>query len=152
MISSVDMVDSHTVRLTTNVPDPVLPARLTLISIVPKNYVEKVGSEGLAAHPVGTGAYKLGEWVRGDYLDLDVNEKYWGAAPQVKRARFRAIPDVAARIAALQAKNADIITNLPPDYIAPIKRTAGLDGRSGRRSPVLFSGAVDPQPRPPQEQ
>jgi peptide/nickel transport system substrate-binding protein len=39
-ISSVDIVDSHTVRLTTTVPDPVLPARLTLISIVPKNYVE----------------------------------------------------------------------------------------------------------------
>jgi peptide/nickel transport system substrate-binding protein len=151
-ISSVDIVDSHTVRLTTTVPDPVLPARLTLISIVPKNYVEKVGSEGLAAHPVGTGAYKLGEWVRGDYLDLDVNEKYWGAAPQVKRARFRAIPDVAARIAALQAKNADIITNLPPDYIAPIKRTAGLDVATVRSARVLFLGLVNTQPGPLQDQ
>ncbi|KIU48725.1 ABC transporter substrate-binding protein [Bradyrhizobium elkanii] len=150
-VSSVDIVDNYTIRLTTTVPDPVLPARLTLINIVSKNYFEKVGNEGLAANPIGTGPYKVGKWVRGDYLDLDANEKYWGDVPQVKKARFRAIPDVAARIAALQAKNVDIITNLPPDYVAPIRKTAGLEVATVPSARVLFLGLVNTVPGPLQD-
>ena len=150
-ISSVDVVDDDTVRITTSVPDPVLPARLTLINIVSKNYFDKVGAEGIAANPVGTGAYKIGKWVRGDFVDLDANETYWGGAPQIKKARFRAIPDVAARIAALQAKNADIITNLPPDYIAPIKKTTGLEVATVPSARVLFFGLVNTIPGPLQD-
>lgn len=151
-VSSVDIVDNYTVRLTTTVPDPVLPARLTLINIVSKAYVEKVGNEGLAANPVGTGPYKLGKWVRGDYLDLDVNDKYWGPAPQIKLARFRAIPDVAARTAALQAKDVDIITNLPPDYIEAIKKASGLQVATVPSARVLFLGLANTVPGPLQDQ
>lgn len=151
-ISSVDVVDDYTVRITTSVPDPVLPARLTLIDIVSKNYFDKVGAEGIAANPIGTGAYKIGKWVRGDFLDLDANEDYWGGAPQVKKAQFRAIPDVAARIAALQAKNVDIITNLPPDYIAVIKKTSDLEVATVPSARVLFFGLVNTVPGPLQDQ
>lgn len=151
-VSSVDIVDDYTVRLTTSVPDPVLPARLTLINIVSKAYFDKVGLEGVAANPVGTGAYKIGKWVRGDFVDLDANENYWGGAPQVKKAQFRAIPDVAARIAALQAKNVDIITNLPPDYIAVIKKASDLQVASVPSARVLFFGLVNTVPGPLQDQ
>lgn len=151
-IKAVDVVDDHTIRLTTAVPDPVLVARLTLISIVPKSYVEKEGAAGLAARPVGTGPYKVGQWVRGDYVDLDLHDRYWGGAPEVKRARFRAIPDTAARMAALQAKNAHIVTNLPPDYIAPIKRAADLDVATVKSARVLFFGLVNTKPGPLQNQ
>lgn len=150
-ISAVDIVDDYTVRITTAVPDPVLSARLTLLNIISKSYFDKVGAEGLAANPVGTGAYKIGKWVRGDFLDLDVNEKYWGGALPVKKARFRAIPDVAARIAALQAKNVDIITNLPPDYIAPIKKTSGLEVATVPSARVMFFGLVNTVPGPLQD-
>jgi len=151
-VSSVDIVDDYTVRLTTSVPDPVLPARLTLINIVSKAYFDKVGLEGIAANPVGTGAYKLGKWVRGDFLDLDANENYWGGAPQVKKAQFRAIPDVAARVAALQAKNVDIITNLPPDYIAVINKASDLQVASVPSARVLFLGLVNTVPGPLQDE
>lgn len=151
-IASVDVVDDHTVRITTKVPDPVLPARLTLINIVSKDYFDKVGAEGLAAKPVGTGAYKVGNWVRGDFVDLDANETYWGGAPKVAKARFRAIPDLAARIAALQARNVDIITNLPPDYIAVIKKTPGLGVAMVPSDRVLFVGLVNTVPGPLQDQ
>lgn len=151
-VTSVDIIDDYTVRLTTSVPDPVLPARLTLISIVPKNYVEKVGAEGLASRPIGTGPYKVGDWVRGDYVDLDAHENYWGVAPQVKRARFRAIPDTAARMAALQAKNVHLVTNLPPDYIASIKKNADLDVAAVESARVLFFGLVNTRPGPLQNQ
>lgn len=151
-VESVQVVDTHTVRLVTNAPDPVLPARLTLIAMVSKVYVEKVGSEGLAAQPVGTGPYRVGKWVRGDYVDLDAFANYWGAKPSIERARFRAIPDVAARIAALQAKNVHLITNLPPDYVEPIKKRADLKVVSIRSPRVLFIGLVNTRPGPLQDQ
>ncbi len=151
-VESVQVVDAQTVRLITSAPDPVLPARLTLIAMVSKAYVEKVGSEGLAAKPVGTGPYQVGKWVRGDYVDLDAFANYWGGKPGVERARFRAIPDVAARIAALQAKNVHLITNLPPDYVEPIKKRADLKVASTRSPRVLFIGLVNNRPGPLQDQ
>jgi peptide/nickel transport system substrate-binding protein len=151
-LSSVEIVDKYTLRLATLKPDPVLPARLTLIFMVPKDYVQKVGSAGLAAHPIGTGPYKVGNWVRGDYVDLDANDTYWGATPQVKHARFRAIPDIAARIAALQAKDVHLITNLPPDYVDPIKRNPDLAVVKTESARVMFIGLVNTRPGPLQDQ
>ena len=34
--------------------------------IVPPEYTEEVGDEGVAEHPVGTGPFKFVEWVKGD--------------------------------------------------------------------------------------
>lgn len=150
-ISGTAVVDSQTLRLTTSAPDPALPARLTLIFMVPQKYAEQVGSAGLAANPVGTGPYKIGQWVRGDYVDLDANPTYWGTKPQVQHARFRAIPDGAARIAALQSKSAQIITDLPPDYIQPIKSRPGLSVESVLSARVLFIGLVNTKPGPLQD-
>lgn len=150
-VSSVSVVDNQTLRLTTSSPDPALLARLTLIFMVPQKYTERVGAAGLAAHPVGTGPYEVGQWVRGDYVDLDANPTYWGTKPQVEHARFRAIPDAAARIAALESKSVQIITDLPPDYIQPIKTRAGLKVESVLSARVLFIGLVNTKPGPLQD-
>lgn len=151
-VEAVQVVNPHTVRLVTSVPDPVLPARLTLIAMVSKAYVEKVGNEGLAAKPVGTGPYQVANWVRGDFVDLEAFPKYWGEKPQVQRARFRAIPDVAARIAALQAKDVHLISNLPPDYVDTIRKRSDLQVATTRSPRVLFIGLVNTRPGPLQDQ
>lgn len=116
-IERVEIVDPYTVNLITSVPDPVLPARLTLIFVVPPKYVKEKGDVEFNLKPVGTGPYKAVEWFKGDRVVLEANEKYWGGAPKAKKVIFRAIPEAQARIAALQTGQADLIVNVPPDQM-----------------------------------
>jgi peptide/nickel transport system substrate-binding protein len=62
-----------------------------------------------ANHPVGTGSYRLKSWDRGSKVTLVANEDYWGEPAKVKQVEFVVIPDAAARVAALQAGEVDII-------------------------------------------
>src|SRR5690606_7829355 len=54
-ISSAEAVDEYTLRVTTNGPDPLLPARLYLIQMVPPEHAQG----DLGRSPVGTGPYEL---------------------------------------------------------------------------------------------
>ncbi|HEX2241176.1 MAG TPA: ABC transporter substrate-binding protein [Actinomycetota bacterium] len=86
----------------------------------------KVDAEGIfrptgtfaTEHPIGTGAYKFEEWVRGDHLTLVRNEDYWGEFPgNVETLIFKPIPDPAARLQALQTgeiQGYDLVD--PQDY------------------------------------
>jgi peptide/nickel transport system substrate-binding protein len=53
-------------------------------------------------HPTGTGAFKFESWVRGDRLTIVRNDDYWGEKANLDSVIFRAIPDNAARLQALQ--------------------------------------------------
>jgi peptide/nickel transport system substrate-binding protein len=50
-----------------------------------------------------------------------VNPRWWGPAPQVRSA-FRAVPNVASRVADLQSRKADLVTTLTPDAANQITR------------------------------
>lgn len=43
--------------------------------------------------PVGSGPFKLAEWVKGDHITLVPNEKYFLGAPKLKQIELRIIPD-----------------------------------------------------------
>ena len=51
---------------------------------------------------VGTGPFKLESWKIGDKLVIVRNDSYWGKKAILRRVIFRAIPDNAARLQALQ--------------------------------------------------
>ena len=65
-ITGVDVVDDYTVRINTASPDPVLPARLYMVQMVPAGATVA----GLANDADGTGPYRFVEWVAGDSLTL----------------------------------------------------------------------------------
>ena len=148
-IAGVELVDRLSVRIVTSKPDPLVPVRMAQMGchIVPPQYVQKVGFEGLARSPVGTGPYKLAEWVKDDRLVLAANEQYWGGKPKVGRVVWKPIPDNFARLGALQAGEVDVITNVPPDQVKALKEgkhTAVLDVVSSRTA--AFSVAAQEPP------
>jgi peptide/nickel transport system substrate-binding protein len=65
--------------------------------------------------PIGTGPYRLAEWVAGSHLDLRANEDYFGPRPAIPRILFRPLPDPATRVAALLAGELDITSLRPVD-------------------------------------
>ena len=110
-ISSVDIVDDYTIRINTNGPDPVLPARLYMVQMVEPG----AAADGLEDEAVGTGPYRFVEWIQGDSLTLTRNTDYWGAEPQIDDVKFVFLPDEQSRLAAVQAGDVDLAVNMSSD-------------------------------------
>ena len=81
-IAGLEAVDRYTVRFRMTDTDYNLPYVMAheALGIVAREVVEKYGeSDGrVMSNPVGTGPYKLGQWVRSSKIVLDANPDYRG--------------------------------------------------------------------------
>lgn len=119
-IDRVEAVDDHTVRFIFKQPDSEFIAIHPLL-ITSKAYHDRVGEAEFTKHPVGTGPYKVVDYVPGQYLDLEAYDKYWGPKPQVKKSRFYFVQDPNTRVAKLQAGEADIIIATPYNVVSSLQ-------------------------------
>ena len=94
---SFNVVDDHTIDVTAEPAQPILPLLLSLVTIVPSETPVEFVRE-----PVGTGPYALAEWNPGQNITLERRDDYWGEAPAVEKATyvFRTDPAVAAAMVA----------------------------------------------------
>jgi peptide/nickel transport system substrate-binding protein len=120
-IDHVEAVNPSTARFVFKTPN-VTVVNERSIYLASKAYHDKVGEQTFFDHPVGTGPYKLVDYKRGQYADLEANANYWGGAPQVKRARIYFIKDDATRAAKLQSGEADLISAAPWNLIAAFQK------------------------------
>ena len=122
-ITQVETPDDFTVVVKTDSPFPNLLRELAQIAIITRKVGEGVTvqdfNSGKAA--IGTGPFKLVEWVPGDRLVLARNESYWGDRPAWDRVIFKPIPSSPARMAALLAGDVDLINYVPSTDIAKLK-------------------------------
>jgi peptide/nickel transport system substrate-binding protein len=88
--------------------------------VVPPQYVEEIGLEAFANQPIGTGPYIFSEWIRDDHITLDANMDYWGGPPPMDQLVFKVIPEEAARLAALETGEVDIITTISSSSVSRI--------------------------------
>ena len=58
---------------------------------------------------IGTGPYKLTEFVTDEYAVFEANENYWGGEPDIKKVTVKVIPDNQTRILALEKGEIDMI-------------------------------------------
>src|SRR5439155_5932438 len=85
IVSKVEAVGSHAVRITLKAPQAPFLANLAMFvfDIASPRAVEKWGTES-GKHPVGTGAFKFVEWKPNQEVVLEANPDYWGVKPKVK--------------------------------------------------------------------
>ena len=97
-------------------------------SMMGPNALESDGLEvyGTAGHKViGTGPFKLKEWVSGDHITLVKNKDYaWGApwfanrgAAKIDKVIYRVIADQATRFAGFESGSIDILQQVPPNKV-----------------------------------
>lgn len=128
-ITGAKAVDDSTVDIMTAGPDPILPARLYWLKIVPPAYASADPTK-FAESPVGTGPYKFVSWTRGVEVVLEANKDYWGGAPAIDHVVVRPIQEESTRLSALQAGEVDLVRDLLPEQIAlaPVaEHTPGLE-------------------------
>ena len=61
------------------------------------------------AETIGSGPYKVMEWVTNDHTTLEYNENYWGEEPSVKRCVIYIIPDASTRDLMFQNGELDLL-------------------------------------------
>jgi peptide/nickel transport system substrate-binding protein len=85
---------------------------LTETFIVPKHILAKEANPNNAAFnqaPVGTGAFKWGQRVAGDHLELVANTEYFGEGPHIERLVFKYIPDLTVLYTQFKSGDVDLV-------------------------------------------
>ncbi len=117
-IESVEVLDPLTVRVTLSAPNAAFDFNMAwgdAVILAPET------AATAATAPVGTGPFRLAEWVQGDHVTLTAYEGYWGEKPALTRATFRFIPDPTAAFAAMMAGDLDAFPNFPaPETLAQL--------------------------------
>ena len=102
--------------------------------IMPKKYVEQVGTDGFKKHPVGLGPYKFVSHTPGIELVMEAFEGYWRKMPSVKRLVYKSVPDPVTRLAMLKRGEVDLAYLLDAPQAQEVKRAANLT--------LAFSGGI----------
>jgi peptide/nickel transport system substrate-binding protein len=133
-------VDDHTIHIKTERPHPLMPNDVATINIISKKNGEGAKTEdynsGKAA--IGTGPYKLVEWVPGDRLVIENNPDYWGDKAQFDKVVMKPIKSGPARVAALLAGDVEFIDLVPTADIAGLETDANVVLSSGVSNRVIY--------------
>jgi peptide/nickel transport system substrate-binding protein len=120
--------DPLTVVVETDGPDPILLNELQNVWIVSRKDGAGAATSdynsGKAA--IGTGPYRLAEWVPGDHITLARFDGYYGTKPDWEKVTYRAIVNDAARSAALLSGDVDLIAAVPGNDLASVRGNPSL--------------------------
>ena len=121
-IKDVEIVDPFTVRIVLKSPDASLHENLpTYFYIVPKKYIQEVGSEAFGAKPIGSGPFQFTERKAREYIKFKAFEGHWGHVPKVGEVTLKIVPDDQTRMAQVQTGESDIVTSVPLIFAARMK-------------------------------
>ncbi|SMC77801.1 ABC transporter substrate-binding protein [Primorskyibacter flagellatus] len=129
MTLDMNVVDDHTLEITSDPAQPILPLLMSTLTIVPSETPFE-----FVQQPVGTGPYEMTERNVGQNITLERRDDYWGETPAVTKATYKFRSDDAVRAAMVATGEADIVpligqeqaTNPATDFAYPNSETTYL--------------------------
>ena len=122
VLAAVDALDRYTVRFT--LKEPFAPFRINLVMGI----VQAGSGAENARNPVGTGPYRLREFVQDDRLALSPFDRHYAGAPRNAGIVLKVVPDDTMRGLELRKGTVDLVVNdLAPDIVWQLRE----DGRLG---------------------
>ena len=100
--------------------------------VLPKAYIEKVGWDGFAQKPVGTGPWKFVKHEVGNFIEFEAVKDHWRASPNFDRLRTVLVKEAATRVAMLKTGQVDV-ARISLDEVQDVSKAG-------------FKIAEDPQP------
>lgn len=99
-------------------------------SVLPKKLIESEGADAFAEKPVGSGAFMLEEWRRGDRIILKKNPNYWDASHvSLDGVEWVVVPDDNTRILNVQTGQLDVAITIPFSRVSELKKDDKLTVR-----------------------
>ena len=142
-IEKVEKLGQYKVRIVSKQPFPAAKEYLsTTVAIHPAKYYKEVGPKGMNAKPVGTGPYKVVEYIPGKSITLERNTDYFKDSPKqqpkVGKVEIRFIPDRQTQMAEVISGGQDFIMHVPNDQAQQIKSMPNLQVISGNTMRIVF--------------
>jgi peptide/nickel transport system substrate-binding protein len=142
-IEKAEKVGKYTVRLTTK---EIFPAAIEYLAgpvvIHPNEYYEKVGPKGQNEKPVGSGPYKVTNYVPGKSITLEANRDYFKDSPKkpgkIGKIEIRFIHYRQTQMAEALSGGVDLIMHVPKDQADQLKAVPTLQVVSGETMRIVF--------------
>jgi peptide/nickel transport system substrate-binding protein len=127
-VKSIEAPDRSTVVFRLHYPSPSFLSMLAhpYNFIYAKKYLDQ-DPHYYKAHSVGTGPFKLKNYVRGAYIEMERNPDYWkNGLPYMDGMKYFIIKDTSARAKAIRSGRVDVeFRGLPPADVDSIKEQMG---------------------------
>lgn len=142
-IEKVEKLGKYKVRIISKQPFPAAKEYLsTTVAIHPAKYYKEVGPKGMNAKPVGTGPYKVTDYVPGKSITLERNTEYFKESPKpqptIGKVVIRFIPDRQTQMAEIISGGQDFIMHVPKDQAEQLKSMPNLQVVSGNTMRIVF--------------
>lgn len=125
----VEAVDDKTVRITLNRPNVAFVSYLTLWGshVLSKDYADKAGLQELAQKPIGSGAFCLSSWNKGQNAVLVRNPHYWDPErPYLDEVDMRVVQDENAAVLQLRGGQIDVALSVPHSQFKALQSAPGI--------------------------
>jgi peptide/nickel transport system substrate-binding protein len=121
LVTGAEVSDPLTVRITTRQPDAILPARMAAIYVVPPGEVTRLGPDQFGLKPVGTGPFRITEFVADTRVVFEKFPESWRTA-KLDKLTFLSLPETSTRVAALRNGDVQLIYSPPLDQLDGIQQ------------------------------
>jgi len=144
MVTSIEAPDDTTVIFHLSQPYASFCVNLipSAIGIIPAN----AGAD-FSRHPIGSGPFHFVQQTQDEEVIVERNPEFFRDTPQIKRVRFRVVPDGVVRALELRKGSADLeMSSLSPDIIPVLVRQPDLavSERTGTNLSYLGFNLEDP--------
>jgi peptide/nickel transport system substrate-binding protein len=125
-VDRIEVLDDLTVRVHTKGVIPHFAASLSRAvfmegTLMPKNYIEKVGAKTFRERPIGSGPWKFVRNVPGDRIEYEaVDYPHWRGTPQFKRMTLLLVPEQSTRLAMVRTGEASI-ASIGPEALKEVR-------------------------------
>jgi peptide/nickel transport system substrate-binding protein len=116
-VKKAEVLDAYTFRVTYD--KPFAPALISWgNAVLPRHLLfgKDITKSPLSRHPIGTGPYKLKEWIAGQKIVLISNTDYFEGRPYIDGYITRIIPDTATMFLELRAQGISLMDLTPLQY------------------------------------
>lgn len=137
-VKSIDIIDNHTARIVFTQPQSYVwwnDIPVTYGDIVDVNAANKMGNAAFGENPIGSGPWKVQQWVRGSQVVLVRNDYYRtnlpfvnnkGPNPYIDQVIVRFIPEDQTRLSEILAGDVDIMRGVPVSAIAQLSSSPDI--------------------------
>jgi peptide/nickel transport system substrate-binding protein len=135
VMASVDAPDRYTVVFTLKEPFAPFPINLVM------GIVQAGSGDANARQPVGTGPYRIKEFVQDDRLVLEPFDGYFGGRPVNDGIALKVVPDDTMRGLELRKGTVDLLVNdLAPDIVWQLRAEGRLQVATAPGSDYAYIG------------
>lgn len=128
-ITSIDCDGPNAVKITLDKPTGTFLFDLAWGDAV---IVDPASADNNKTKPVGTGAFKFKRWVKGDRVELERYDDYWGYKVALASATFKFVSDPSAATASMMAGDLDAFANIPsPEALPAMEANPSLEVHVG---------------------